>query len=52
MPRPEVEVAEALVEHHVELAEELDHVAVRLAVIGEQVVSQPVPAGTPFGPET
>src|SRR6266508_473361 len=47
MPRPRVEVAQALVEHQVELGEELEDVPVRVAVVGEEVVAGPVPAGAP-----
>src|ERR1700719_3489977 len=34
MPRPRLEIAEVLVDHLVELAEEFDHLVVGIAVIG------------------
>src|SRR5580704_9418022 len=38
MPGPRLEIAEVLVHHLVELAEEFDHLIVRIAVIGGDVV--------------
>src|SRR5580692_3136540 len=42
MPGPRLEIAEVLVDHLVELAEEFDHLIVRIAVIGGEVVTGPV----------
>src|SRR5438105_3164072 len=39
MPRPRLEVAELLVLHLVELTEKLDHLLVRIAVIGRDIVA-------------
>src|SRR5690242_2056105 len=47
MPRPRIEIAERLVQHLVELGEQLDDLVVRVAVIGEEVVPGPVPARPP-----
>src|SRR5215472_9331212 len=47
VPRPRVEIAERLVEHLVELGEQLDDLVVGIAVIGEEIVPRPVPARPP-----
>src|SRR5579862_1998427 len=47
MPGPRLEIAEALVHHLVELAEEFDHLIVRIAVIGGDVVARPVAQRAP-----
>ena len=47
MPWPRVEVAELLVEHLVELGEQLDDLIVRIAVVSVDVVARPVPARPP-----
>src|SRR5262249_32251728 len=47
MPRPRIEVAERLVQHLVEFGEKLDDLVVRVAVIGEDVVTWTVPARSP-----
>src|ERR1700716_2265744 len=39
MPGPRIEIAEFLVQHLVELGEELDHVLVRIAVVDRDIVS-------------
>ena len=44
MPWPRIEVAELLVEHLVELGEQLDDLVVRIAVVSVDVVARPVPA--------
>src|SRR5882757_2389255 len=52
VPGPGFPVALVLVVHDVELGEQLDGVAVRILVVGEQVVPRPVPAGPPDQPVT
>src|SRR5262249_23926236 len=47
VPRPRLVIPETLVEHHVELSEELDRRLVGVAVIAEEVVAWPVPPRTP-----
>ena len=47
VPRPRIEIAELLVQHLVELGEQLDDLVVRVAVIGVDVVARPVPARAP-----
>src|SRR5580692_12397861 len=47
MPGPWLEIAEVLVDHLVELAEEFDHLIVRVAVIGGDVVPGPVAQRAP-----
>src|SRR5205809_885071 len=47
VPRARLEVAELLVLHLVELAEELDDLPILVAMIGGDVVSGPVPQRTP-----
>src|SRR5918994_1392590 len=47
VPRPRIEVAERLVEHLVELGEQLDDLIVRIAMVGVDVVARPVPPRPP-----
>ena len=47
VPRPRIEIAELLVQHLVELGEQLDDLVVRIAMIGVDVVARPVPARPP-----
>src|SRR5580700_8773212 len=47
MPRPRLEIAEVLVHHLVELAEEFDHLIVRVAVVGGDVVARTVAQRAP-----
>src|SRR5580704_13837146 len=47
MPGPRLEVAEVLVDHLVELAEELDHLIVGVAVVGGDVVPWPMAQRAP-----
>src|SRR5215472_2284275 len=48
MPRPRLEIAELLVLHLVELAEQFDHLIVRIAVIGGDVVARAVAQRAPY----
>src|SRR5580700_9643828 len=47
MPGPRLEIAEVLVDHLVEFAEEFDHLVVRVAVIGGDVVARAVAQRAP-----
>src|SRR5580704_15995309 len=47
MPRPRLEIAEVLVDHLVELAEELDHLIVRIAMVSGDVVAGAVAQWAP-----
>src|SRR5579884_3458070 len=47
MPGPRLEIAELLVDHLVELAEELDDLVVRIAVVGGDVVAGAVAQRSP-----
>ena len=47
MPRLRIEIAEFLVEHLVELGEQLDDLVIRIAVISVDVVARPVAARPP-----
>jgi len=42
MPRPRLEITELFIGHSVEFAEKFDHLIVRIAVIGSDVVTRPV----------
>src|ERR1700761_9599549 len=48
MPGARLEIAEFLIDHLVELTEELDHLIVRITVIGGEVVTRPVPQRAPY----
>src|ERR1700758_2228579 len=47
MPGPRLEITELLVFHLIELAEQFDHLIVRIAVIGGDVVAGPVAQRSP-----
>src|SRR6516164_10830403 len=47
MPGPRLEIAELLVLHLIELAEQFDHLIVRIAVIGGDVVARAVAQRSP-----
>src|SRR5436190_21477537 len=47
VPRPRIEIAELLVQHLVELGEQLDDLVVRIAVIGVDVVAGAVASRSP-----